>query len=260
MCSWWVFVWKTLLPIWFINFFHPRVAPSHKNNVWILFLKLISKVHSHTQDRVKCKKKKKECLEHFLCPATRSQCAPVNNGWGLHDCWGCSWGLGQTHLCWQLPFIPFSIHGCAVWTFACQEEYYPQRENNELIAKRNKLNIYIYMHIYVYIMLLLGILKGKPSCGRTRAFGAADWATGLCWRVFIPEDEAAAVSDSEDGLVVVKILSVPMVFMKKFYVLAKIWVGNTSALKISIYMDYLTPKGCLIISTTDSPKVSMPRY
>lgn len=39
---------------------------------------------------------------------------------------------------------------------------------------------------------------------------------------FFPEDKAAAVSDSEDGLVVVKILSVPMVFMKKLYVLAKI--------------------------------------
>lgn len=31
---------------------------------------------------------------------------------------------------------------------------------------------------------------------------------------FFPEDKAAAVSDSEDGLVVVKILSVLIVFMK----------------------------------------------
>lgn len=38
---------------------------------------------------------------------------------------------------------------------------------------------------------------------------------------FSPEDKAAAVSDSEDGLVVVKILSVPMVFMKKLYVFSK---------------------------------------
>lgn len=39
---------------------------------------------------------------------------------------------------------------------------------------------------------------------------------------FFPEDEAAAVSDSEDGLVVVKILSVLIVFMKNSYVLAEI--------------------------------------
>lgn len=39
---------------------------------------------------------------------------------------------------------------------------------------------------------------------------------------FFPEDKAAAMSDREDGLVVVvKILSVPIVFMKKFYVLVK---------------------------------------
>lgn len=39
---------------------------------------------------------------------------------------------------------------------------------------------------------------------------------------FFPEDEAAAVCDSEDGLVVVKILSVLIVFMKNSYVLAEI--------------------------------------
>ena len=36
------------------------------------------------------------------------------------------------------------------------------------------------------------------------------------------EDKAAAVLDSEDRLMVVKILSVPIVFMKMFYVLGKI--------------------------------------
>lgn len=35
------------------------------------------------------------------------------------------------------------------------------------------------------------------------------------------EDKAAAVFDTEDRLMVVKILSVPIVFMKMFYVLAK---------------------------------------
>lgn len=64
--------------------------------------------------------------------------------------------------------------------------------------------------------MLLEILKGRPHCGRrTRSFGAEtepqNCAEGF---FFFPEGKAAAVSDSEDGLVVVKILSVLIIFMK----------------------------------------------
>lgn len=51
------------------------------------------------------------------------------------------------------------------------------------------------------------------------------WSSRLSHRTVLKifaEDKAAAVFDSEDRLMVVKILSLPIVFMKMFYVLAKI--------------------------------------
>lgn len=83
------------------------------------------------------------------------------------------------------------------------------------------------MHIYIYIHTY-NVVARNPE-GQTQLWlkNRVLWGSRLSHRTllkgfFSPEDKAAAVSDSEDGLVVVKILSVPMVFMKKFYVLAEI--------------------------------------
>ncbi|KAM9245474.1 LOW QUALITY PROTEIN: histone H4 transcription factor-like [Leptosomus discolor] len=105
-------------------------------------------------------------------------------------------------------------------------------------------------------MLLPGILKGKsvlPAVAEEQGPLGQQSEPQNVLKAFA-EDKAAAVC----RLIVVKILSVPIVFMKVFYVLAKIRVGMTSALKVCINMDYLTPKGCLIISTSNSSKAMAP--
>lgn len=157
-------------------------------------------------------------------------------------------GLGQIHHCWHYTFIPFSIHWCAVWTLACQEDRIFPTEKKQL-SKRNKLkkNKCCCMESWKANLSFQLWLQNKVL-----------WGSRLSRRTVLKifaEDKAAAVFDSEYSLMVVKILSVPIIFMKMFYVLAKIWVGMTSALKVCIKMGYLTPKGCLIISTTNSSKV-----